>query len=109
MAKKLRYLSDSVYSFTDLPVVILQIVGVAGIVTSVLVGLLVIAVYLAGMVEVPGYAPLMLVMTGSTSLLLLGMGILGSYVWRAYENTKARPIALIMERHEHGKEVPGGG
>jgi hypothetical protein len=27
---------------------------------------------------------------------LLGLGVIGSYVWRAYENTKARPLALVM-------------
>ena len=29
-------------------------------------------------------------------LVVLGLGIIGSYVWRAYENTKARPLAVVM-------------
>ena len=29
-------------------------------------------------------------------LLMLILGVIGSYVWRAYENTKARPLALVM-------------
>jgi len=34
---------------------------------------------------------------------LLGLGVIGSYVWRAYENTKARPLAIIM----HSQSFPG--
>ncbi|MFN5993723.1 MAG: glycosyltransferase, partial [Betaproteobacteria bacterium] len=27
---------------------------------------------------------------------LFGLGIVGSYAWRAYENTKQRPLAIPM-------------
>jgi hypothetical protein len=32
----------------------------------------------------------------STFTLLLGLGVVGSYVWRAYENSKGRPYAISM-------------
>ena len=28
----------------------------------------------------------------------LGLGVIGSYVWRAFENTKQRPDAIIMHQ-----------
>ena len=36
----------------------------------------------------------------SASLILLGLGIVGSYVWRAYENTKRRPLGIVRERRQ---------
>jgi hypothetical protein len=45
---------------------------------------------------VPGYTATVLTIVFFASLNLLGLGIIGSYVWRAYENTKARPLAVVM-------------
>ena len=40
----------------------------------------------------------MLVILFSTFSLLSALGIVGSYVWRAFENTKRRPSAIVMNR-----------
>ncbi len=96
LRKKLRYLTDSIYAFTDLPIVILQGVGLAGFALSIVVGLAVLVGWLTGAIQEPGYTPLMLVITASTSSILLGLGVVGSYVWRTYENGKGRPVAIAM-------------
>lgn len=31
---------------------------------------------------------------------LFGLGIIGSYAWRTYENTKARPLSVILSVEE---------
>ena len=33
-----------------------------------------------------------------------GLGVVGSYVWRAFENTKGRPHAVVWRRTELGGE-----
>lgn len=104
-SRKVRYLLDSVYAFTDLPIILLQAIGFLGFLISVLVGLIVFVAWLAGGIRQPGYTPLMIAVLGSASALLLGLGVVGSYVARTYENTKARPIALVAshERFEPGE------
>lgn len=94
--KKLDYLMDSVFAFTDLPIRLLLRVGVTGAVLSFLFGIGVGLARLAGMVMVPGYAATIIVITFLGSLNLLGLGIVGSYAWRAYENSKQRPLALPL-------------
>ena len=47
-AKKLRYLSDSVFSFSDLPIRVLTVAGILGITVSLLFGSLVFAGRLFG-------------------------------------------------------------
>ena len=56
LRRKLRYLSDSVFAFTDLPVRILWIVGLLGMALGVLVGAIVLVARAAGAITVPGYA-----------------------------------------------------
>lgn len=94
--KKLDYLMDSVFAFTDLPIRLLLRVGVTGAALSFLFGVGVGLARLAGMVMVPGYAATIIVITFLGSLNLLGLGIVGSYAWRAYENSKQRPLALPL-------------
>ena len=95
--KKLRYLSDSVFSFTDLPIRALFFLGAFGVFTSLVLGTLVLISKFAGSISVPGYAATATLILFFAGLNSLGLGIIGSYVWRAYENTKARPPYLIRE------------
>lgn len=94
--KKLNYLSDSVFAFTDLPIRILIRAGVIGAAASALFGLAALAARLAGGIDVPGYTATIVAITLLGSLNLLGLGVVGSYAWRAYENTKQRPLAVPM-------------
>ena len=63
---------------------------------SALVGLVVAVARLSGAISVPGYAATMIAITFLGCLNLLGLGVVGSYAWRAYENTKQRPIAVPL-------------
>jgi glycosyltransferase involved in cell wall biosynthesis len=96
LRKKVRYLLDSVYSFTDLPITLLLTVGVTGVLLSTSGGLVVFLVWAFAGIHVAGYAPIMLTLFVMGSLILSGLGVVGSYVWRTYENSKRRPGAVAM-------------
>jgi glycosyltransferase involved in cell wall biosynthesis len=95
--KRVHYLLDSAFSFSPTPIQILFWMGLFGCVTSVLLSGIVIWARLSGRIEVPGYSPVILTITFFGSLNLICLGILGSYLWRAFENTKQRPGAVIMK------------
>jgi glycosyltransferase involved in cell wall biosynthesis len=106
LRKKLKYLSDSVFSFTDLPIRLLLAAGCVGIVGSLGLAALVVAARLAGVIDVPGYAATIVVIAFFAALNLAGLGVIGSYVWRAFENTKRRPVSVVMD--EQTFEPRGG-
>lgn len=97
LRSKVRYLSDSVFAFTDLPVRILWVAGIVGLGLGVLVGLFVLVARIAGVITVPGYTATVLVIVFFASLNLLGLGIIGSYVWRAYDTARQRPGAIVRD------------
>lgn len=103
-AKKRRYLFDSIFSFTDLPLSILIGVGLTGAVVTILISVIVLVSFLSGGIHEPGYTPLMLVVLFATFTLLTGLGIVGSYVWRGFENSKNRPGAIVMT-HWRSRDV----
>ena len=96
LRKRIRYLEDSIYSFTSLPIAAITVLGIVGVVASLSWGVVVIAFWAAGRIDVPGYTPLMLALLFVASSILIGLGIVGSYVWRTYENSKGRPTAVTM-------------
>jgi hypothetical protein len=98
LLSKLRYTIDSFMAFSDLPIAAL---GVVGTVCFLAFSGLAVAVFVAwylGRIAVPGYTPIMLTILVSTTAILVGQAILGAYVWRTFENTKGRPMAIEEAR-----------
>ena len=98
LRKKITYLLDSIFSFTDIPITLLTLLGFVGTIVFLLVGVGLMAARLSGMIAVPGYTAIMVTILFSASLILFGLGIVGNYVWRAYENTKRRPLGVVRSR-----------
>jgi len=96
LKKKINYLLDSVFSFTDLPIKLLSAFGLLGIIASLLLGSIIMLAKFLGDIPVPGYAATVLTVLFFGALNSLGLGIIGAYAWRAYENTKGRPLAVVM-------------
>jgi polyisoprenyl-phosphate glycosyltransferase len=96
LPKKLGYLMDSVFAFTDLPIKLLIRGGGFVMIAAGLLGVVIGIGRLLGYIEVPGYAMTINVIVFLSAAQILGLGIVGSYSWRTYENTKARPIAIPM-------------
>jgi hypothetical protein len=101
LRKKVKYLSDSIFSFTDLPIRVLLATGILGLAVSIVVALVVLAAKVTGTLDVPGYAATTLLISFFGALNLSGLGIIGAYVWRAFENTKARPSAVVMIERDY--------
>jgi glycosyltransferase involved in cell wall biosynthesis len=95
--RKLNYMMDSIFSFTDLPIKILIKIGIFGVLLSVILSLLVLISKLIGSITVPGYTATLLIMSFFSSLNILSFGIIGLYLWRTYENTKFRPNTIVMD------------
>lgn len=96
--RKVRYMLDNLFSFTDIPVMAIIGIGLLGVVVSIVVAIAVFIAWLTSNVTV-GYTPLMLAIVFTASSILFSLGVIGSYVWRTYENTKGRPGAIPMS-HE---------
>ena len=94
-SKKLRYMTDSIYGFTDLPVRLLTRVGLIGVIGSVVFGLVVVLARLANLIVIPGYTATITMVAFFGALNCLGLGIIGNYVWRTFENTKSRPNSIV--------------
>ncbi len=103
-SRKLSYLLDSVYSFSDLPIRLLKWLGTAAILLSLGSSIAVLAARLSGITDVPGYTATILAVIFFGGLNSLGLGVIGEYVWRTYENTKGRPLAITSKHQQFPKQ-----
>jgi glycosyltransferase involved in cell wall biosynthesis len=107
-ARKTRYLLDSIFAFSDLPLRILWIAGCLGVGLSLLLGTAVIIAKASGLTP-PGYAATVLVVMFFGGLNSAGIGLLGEYLWRTFENTKNRPLFVVASSTAWGpaRQVEG--
>ncbi len=100
LSKKLRYLTDSVFNFSDLPIKLLIMLGSFGLVFSAVCAFAVLLWKLLTTAPVPGYAATALLIVFFGTLNILGLGVIGLYVWHTFENTKGRHSYIVAMREE---------
>ncbi len=94
--KMLRFALDGITAFSEIP---LRLASWLGFVVSVLAfvyALVVLALNFLGM-NLPGYTSTMIAVLFLGGVQLLGIGILGEYIGRIYDEIKGRPLYLVAE------------
>jgi glycosyltransferase involved in cell wall biosynthesis len=97
LRKLIGFALDGVFGFSTLPLRIWTYLGLA-VSASAFVYLVVIVLQkLFGGIDVPGYASLVSFMLLFNGLTLIGIGIVGEYVGRVYNEVKQRPIYVVRD------------
>lgn len=66
---------------------------------SICYGLYLVACSAMGDADVPGYAPVIALLLFFSGVQLIGLGLVGQYIGRIYEESKGRPIYLVKRRY----------
>ena len=89
---------NGLFGFTSKPLVIMSTVGFAFAFVSFLLGLWYLVQKLMGVDFTPGLPTTVLVITFFSGIQLLGMGLLGEYISRIYDEVKNRPQYIIDKK-----------
>lgn len=103
-AKKFKLVMDSMMSFSYAPIRFMSMVGVLFNIGAVLLFINILVEYFTQGTPIAGWPPLMCVVLCSSGLILLMLGVLGEYVWRALDAARTRPPFIIDEELVPGKE-----
>lgn len=104
LAKKVKLVMDSVMAFSYFP---LRFMSGLGIVFNILAVILLISVLVEKFTEgtpIAGWASLMCVILCASGLIMLMLGILGEYIWRALDAARTRPPYIVDELLEEPEE-----
>ena len=97
MKRKIKLFADSIYGFSGAPIALILIIGLLSVCLFGLLALLTGFAAIMNWIEIPGYTTLVLVGAVGHSLTITACGIIGGYVFRAFDNSKGRPRYIIAE------------
>ena len=95
MSKKIKLVMDSMMSFSYFPIRFMTMLGGLVSLFAFIMGIYIISSKLIVGEDVIGWTSLMAVLLFSTGLILLMLGVLGDYIWRALDASRNRPPFLI--------------
>src|ERR1700722_11301338 len=104
LRKMLMLASNGILGFSTAPLRLALGTGVFLAFASVVYGMVAISLKLAGEQLVPGYASLLAAITFLSGIQLAVMGVVGLYVGRIYDETRARPLYVVRETHGLDRE-----
>ncbi|MEG1011488.1 MAG: glycosyltransferase family 2 protein [Ruthenibacterium sp.] len=104
LKKKIRLFSDTLFSFSKLPITLVTAVGIFSCAGSVFWALLVFYGKLMGNIPVQGFTTLFIFQLFSFGIIMLTLGVLGNYIWRAFDASRKRPVYIVEEQKAEKRE-----
>ncbi|MBY7124966.1 glycosyltransferase family 2 protein [Bacillus sp. 16GRE42] len=97
LKKMIKFASDGIIAFSTKPLRIVMTLGLLSVLISIIVLLYTITVKIIGTGTQTGWASIMVAITFFSGIQLLGLGIVGQYIARIYDESKNRPIYIVKE------------
>lgn len=95
--KLFKYALSSITSFTNLPMQIITVSGILFFIFALILGIQTIVNFATGNAA-DGFSTVILLILITGSILMLGIGIIGYYLSKIYEEIKCRPRYIVSER-----------
>ena len=97
LSKKVKLAMDSMLSFSYTPIRLMSTLGVLFFIASIIMIINVIIEAVFTGVPVQGWASLMCLVLFSSGIIMIMLGIIGEYLWRALDASRKRPPFIIDE------------
>ena len=97
LRKKIRLVSDTLFSFSTLPIRFLEITGCLSVAIGIIWAIIVLAAKISGSIMVSGYTTLFIFSLLSFGITMLALGIIGEYLWRTFDASRNRPPYIIED------------
>ncbi|MCQ6278668.1 glycosyltransferase family 2 protein [Bacillus sp. EB600] len=98
LKKMIKFASDGIIAFSSKPLRIVMSLGLFSVLISIVIFFYSIIVKLMGYQIGSGWASIMVAISFFSGIQLLGLGIIGQYIARIYDESKNRPIYIVKEK-----------
>lgn len=100
LKKKIRLVTDTLFSFSTLPIKAVTLVGSFSFIGALIWAMVVFGFKLAGLIEVSGWTTLFIFNLFSFGVIMLTLGILGEYLWRTFDASRNRPPYIVEDENK---------
>lgn len=98
--KKIKLVTDTLFSFSTLPISMVTTVGTLSFIGSIVWAIVVIFFKLSGNINVSGWTTLFIFNLFSFGVIMLTLGIIGGYLWRTFDASRNRPPYIIEDENK---------
>lgn len=95
LKKKIKLVSDTMFSFSTVPITMVSVIGTLSCSGAVVWAFVVLGFKLFGQIDVSGWTTLFIFNLLSFGIIMLTFGILGSYLWRTFDSSRNRPPYIV--------------
>lgn len=97
LRKKVRLVSDTLFSFSTVPIKVVTFIGMLSFGGSIVWAIAVLISKIMGMIDVSGWTTLFIFNLFSFGIIMSTLGILGEYLWRTFDASRNRPPYIIED------------
>lgn len=97
LAKKIRLVMDTLFSFSTVPIKAVTTIGIFSFCGAIIWAIAEVVFKLMGMIDVSGWTTLFIFNLFSFGVIMLTLGVLGEYLWRTFDASRNRPPYIIEE------------
>lgn len=98
LSRLFRLAFDTIVSFSDKPMRLMVKLGMFVTLASFVVGIVFVVRYCMGLIEVMGYASLIISLWLLAGIIILLIGVVGIYLGKLFEKAKDRPTFIVNEK-----------
>lgn len=100
LKKKIRLVSDTLFSFSTVPIRLVEGVGVLSFTGALVWAIVVLIAKILNKITITGWTTLFIFNLFSFGVIMISMGILGEYIWRTFDASRNRPPYIIEDSNE---------
>lgn len=98
LKKLLKIAKDGIFSFSNVPLRLITIIGQIGLLAAISYTLYVIYLNFDSNIPVRGFSTITILISFFSSLILICLGIIGEYITRIYDEVRNRPQVIIESK-----------
>lgn len=100
LSKKIKLAIDSILSFSYFPVRFISGIGILSSIAALIASIVIICLKLTGTIDVEGYTSIIILILFCFGVIMFSLGILGEYIWRAFDASRKRPPFIVEKDHK---------
>ena len=105
VTKKIKMFIDSFVAFSFFPIRAISVTGILLSLCSFIYAIYIVFCKFTGIIQIEGWSSMMLVLLIVSSFQMLGMGVLGEYIWRTLDTVRKRPPFVVEMVKEENSNV----
>ena len=100
LSKKIKLAIDSILSFSYFPIRFISGIGILSSIAALIASIVIICLKLTGTIDVEGYTSIIILILFCFGVIMFSLGILGEYIWGAFDASRKRPPFIVEKDHK---------